>query len=101
MCDPLKFIEDIFLKTHLSYFPRKSSSTTSFKMKLPEMSTISPEGIGRFWSRRKAPSLGEYIDHRLVARPEPDNIFWTVSRWLVLAVKGVFQKFLLAELTNC
>jgi len=35
-------------------------------------------GHGRFdlgWLRRKAPRIG----HRHVARPEPDNTFWTDS----------------------
>jgi len=27
--------------------------------------------------------MGEYIDHRLVARPEPDNTFWDDSSNLV------------------
>jgi len=43
--------------------------------------TILQEGIVRFWSGRLR-LLGKYIDHRLVARPEPDNTFWDDSTTL-------------------
>ena len=37
-------------------------------------------GSGRAGSLRL---MGKYIDHRLVARPEPDNTFWDDSTYIV------------------
>ena len=39
--------------------------------------TSSPKGIVRFWLAGKLRLMGKYIGHRLAARPEMDNTFWT------------------------
>jgi len=37
--------------------------------------------------------MGKYIVHRRVARPEPDNIFWTDSTWPTQEMKSCHKYF--------
>ena len=58
--------------------PISHSISATFPVALyPNCGTSSSNGIVRFWSRWKARLMGKYTCHRLVARPDLDNTFWT------------------------
>jgi len=50
-----------------------------FIISTARVGTISPTGIVRFGHARRLRLMGKYLGHRLVARRELDNTFWTDS----------------------